>query len=177
MPPKWGKSSSEGVWKGHTRGMGALEKQAVKPARGTAAGIAHDPSRAQAQALPHRSQREGMDAARAVGPRRQGRRPTGALGATRDRQCHLLRGARRLHLAPAAARSAPLADGLLLLPHLASRRDAGGPACPPPRAPPAHAWPRHHPQRRDHRQSVGEDDGKGGRRASRRPSATTAASK
>src|SRR5258706_14230513 len=96
--------------------MGALEKQAVKSAESTEGTCAH--GRAYPQALPHRSQREGMDAARAVGARRQGRWPTGALGATRDRQRDLLRRAQRLHLAAAAARSAPLADGLLLLPTL-----------------------------------------------------------
>src|SRR5258708_8566479 len=46
---------SEGVWKGYTRGMGALEKQAVKPAESTEGTFAH--GRAYPQALPHRSQR------------------------------------------------------------------------------------------------------------------------
>src|SRR5260370_42246157 len=99
-----------------------------------------------------------MDAARAVGAPRQGRRPTGALGTAGDRQCHLLRRAQRLHLAAAAARSATLADGLLLLPHLAPRRDPGGPAHAAAGAPPPHAWPRYHPPRRAHPAPIGDDD-------------------
>src|SRR5258706_14649296 len=95
--------------------MGALEKQAVKSAESTEGTFAH--GRAYPQALPHRSQREGMDAARAVGARRQGRRATGALGTAGDRQYHLFRRAQRLHLAAAAPRSSPPADGLLLLTH------------------------------------------------------------
>src|SRR5258707_14175520 len=79
----------EGVWKGYTRGMGALEKQAVKSAESTEGTFAH--GRAYPQALPHRSQREGMDAARAVGARRQGRRATGALGTAGEPPCHLFR--------------------------------------------------------------------------------------
>src|SRR5258706_14743143 len=106
--------------------MGAFEKQAVKSAESTEGTFAH--GRAYPQALPHRSQREGMDAARAVGARRQGRRATGALGTAGDRQCHLLRRAQRLHPAAAAARSAPPADGLLLLPPLAPPPGPGGPA-------------------------------------------------
>ena len=43
---------SEGVWKGYTRGMGAREEQAVKPAGSTEGTFAHGHSRP--QALPYR---------------------------------------------------------------------------------------------------------------------------
>src|SRR5260221_10141788 len=103
-----------------------------------------------------------MDAARATRARRQGRRPTGALGAARDCQRDLLRRAQRLHLETAAPRSAALADGLLLLSHLAPRWDAGSSARTTAGAAAPHARSRPDPQRRHHRESIGEDDRKGG---------------
>src|SRR5258708_2817822 len=103
-----------------------------------------------------------MDAARATRARRQGRRPTGALGAARDCQRHLLRRAQRLHLETTAPRSAALADSLFLLAHLAPRGDAGSSARTTAGTPPARAGTRHDPECRHHRESIGEDDRKGG---------------
>src|SRR5258705_12452402 len=103
-----------------------------------------------------------MAAARATRARRQGRRPTGALGAARDCQRDLLRRAQRLHLETAAPRSAALADGLLLLWHLEPRWDAGSSARTTAGAAAPHARSRHDPERRHHRESIGEDDRKVG---------------
>ena len=93
---------------------------------------------------------------------RQARRTPCAPQPARDRQCHPLCGAWRQSMAGDAARPAPVADGLLLLSHLAQRRDVGAHPHGVARAQPATAGARGDPQRGDHGQSKRQDESKGG---------------
>jgi len=120
------------------------------------------PARRRAQSLSQRPARWGVGDPRATRARRQAGWTPRAPCSARDRQCHLVRGARGEPMAGHAARPATVADRLLLFSDLAQRRDVGAHPHGVARAHAATAGTRGDPQRSDCGQSNGQDQSKGG---------------